>query len=127
MPILVKELLVNGLRRGAGADDGAAVLLEVESLAGGVCCVACLNSAIFWSNDCACSAMAAGACVGATGAGFFNTKTMATKAATKVAMLMMRSSLSFMATPDRSAQDRQAHSDGRGCRGKDQVTKVLAR
>ena len=31
-----------------------------------------------------------------TGAGFFNTRTMATTAATSVAMLMMRSSLSFM-------------------------------
>ena len=41
--------------------------------------------------------MAAGACFGATGAGRFSTRMMATNDATSVAMLMMRSILIFMA------------------------------
>src|SRR5580658_2678117 len=68
---------------------------------GGDCWVACSNSAIFWSKDWACSAMAAGVCRGATGAGFRRTSKMATNEATRVAMLMMRSSLSFMAILER--------------------------
>jgi len=40
-------------------------------------------------------AIAAGACVCATGAGFFNTRMIATSEATSVRMLIMRSSLSF--------------------------------
>ena len=41
--------------------------------------------------------MAAGACGCATGAGLFKTRTMATSDATNVAMLIMRSSLNFIA------------------------------
>src|SRR5271169_4127419 len=45
----------------------AAPEVSVDALACD-CCVACSNCAIFWSNDCACSAIAAGACGCATGA-----------------------------------------------------------
>ena len=48
--------------------------------------------------------MAAGACGCATGAGFFNTRTMATSEATRVAMLIMRSSFNFIAILEQSAQ-----------------------
>ena len=41
--------------------------------------------------------MAAGACGCATGAGFFRTRKIATNDATRVAILIMRSSLNFMA------------------------------
>src|ERR1035437_2906981 len=78
------------------------------------CCVACSNSAIFWSYDRACSAMAAGACVCATGTGFFRTRIMATNDASNVAMLMMRSSLNFMTILARSAQARRAQCHGTG-------------
>src|SRR6266567_3684920 len=69
------------------------------------CCVACANSAIFWSNDWACSAMAAGACDCATGAGFFRSRMTATNDAPKVTILMMRLSFNFMTILERSAQE----------------------
>src|SRR3984957_9982839 len=80
---------------------------------GAGCWVACPNSAIFRSNDWACSAMAAGACGRATGAGFFRTRKMAMSDATRVAILIMRSSLNFfMAILERSAQPRRAQCHG---------------
>src|ERR1700722_6262290 len=66
------------------------------------------NCAIFWSNACACSAIAAAACGFATGAGFFRTRIMATNDATSVAMLMMRSTLIFIGNPQ------SVSPDGRG-------------
>src|SRR5258705_1400524 len=62
-------------------------------------CVSVGDSVIFWSDECACSTITAGACGWATGAGLFRTRLIATRAATKVVMLMMRSSLSFIASP----------------------------
>src|SRR5580698_7848528 len=81
-------------------DTVEAIALGVEELSDDdvVCCcvAACSNCAIFWSKDCACSAIAAAACGCATGAGFFRTSTTATRDRSSVAMLMMRSILSFI-------------------------------
>ncbi len=104
-PLTASELLPESdLAAGAGcvATCGAAT--------GAVCEAGVLNDpedelccSAGWalgSADCLCWATAAGAaCGAATGAGRFNTRTMATTAATSVAMLMMRSSLIFMAFP----------------------------
>src|ERR1700722_18247255 len=63
--------------------------------------------------------MAAGGCDCATGAGFLRTRMMAISDATSVVMLIMRSILNFfMATLERSAQDRQAHNHGIGLKGR---------
>src|SRR5579863_5436694 len=98
--LISSELMcTSALGPAAGDDAGLAAdcELSVEELDCD-CCVACSNCAIFWSNDCACSAIAAGACGCATGAGRFNTRTIATSDATNVAMLMIRSILYFFIT-----------------------------
>src|ERR1700730_2116175 len=62
--------------------------------------------------DCAFAAMAAEACGWATGDGFFRTRNMASKDASNVAILIIRSSLNFMATLSRSAPDTKAQHHG---------------
>ena len=69
--LISSELMWTSALGAAEATCPASGFASEDPFAGVVCCVACVNSAIFWSNDWACSAMAAAACVGATGAGFF--------------------------------------------------------